>query len=205
MLERLVARRYVVRSPEGDRYSPSVRLLLLAQQHPPLNRLLQEAQPRMQAFAAQAEQSCHLGLYENGNIKLVAEAVSPGKLSLSIRIGSEVSLVDTGSGHVVLAFQSPERRAELLSAHRPLEGETTIDAVELETRLKRVRSKGYWQGDSQHVKGIIDLAVPLLGPDNQAFAALTCPYITRIDRHVGADVEQTRSLLIEAAHGLSMI
>ena len=81
MLERLVARRYVVRSPEGDRYSPSLRLLLLAQQHPPLSRLLQEAHPRMQAFAARAEQSCHLGLYENGNIKLVAETVSPGRLS----------------------------------------------------------------------------------------------------------------------------
>jgi DNA-binding IclR family transcriptional regulator len=204
MLERLVARRYVVRSPEGDRYSPSLRLLLLAQQHPPLNRLLQEAHPRMQAFAAQAEQSCHLGLYENGNIKIVAEAVSPGRLSLSVRTGSEVSLIDTGSGHVVLAFQSPERRAALLAAHHPLDGETMIDAVELERRLTRVRSNGYWQGDSQHVKGIIDIAVPLLGPDSQAFAALTCPFITRIDRHVGMDAEQTRALLMEAANGLSL-
>ena len=204
MLERLVARRYVVRSPEGDRYSPSLRLLLLAQQHPPLSRLLQEAHPRMQAFAARAEQSCHLGLYENGNIKLVAEAVSPGRLSLSVRTGSEVSLVDTGSGHVVLAFQSPERRAAMLAEHHPLEGETTIEAVELDSRLERVRSNGYWQDDSQHVRGIIDIAVPLLGPDGQAFAALTCPYITRIDHHVGIDVEQTRALLVEAANGLSM-
>jgi DNA-binding IclR family transcriptional regulator len=204
MLERLVARRYVVRSPEGDRYSPSLRLLLLAQQHPPLSRLLQEAQPRMQAFAAQTEQSCHLGLYENGNIKIVAEAVSPGNLSLSIRTGSEVSLVDTGSGHAVLAFQSPERCAALLAAHCPLDGETTIDAAELDNRLQQVRRNGYWQGDSQHVKGIIDIAVPLLGPDAQAFAALTCPYITRIDRHVGVGVDQTRALLMEAARGLSM-
>ena len=30
--------------------------------------------------------------------------------------------------------------------------------------LKRVRAKGYWQGDSQHAQGIIDIAVPLLGP-----------------------------------------
>ena len=204
MLERLVARRYVVRSPEGDRYSPSLRLLMLAQQHPPLNRLLQQAHPRMQAFAAQTEQSCHLGLYENGNIKLVAEALGPGKLVLSVRTGSEVSLVDTGSGHVLLAFQSPERRAAMLAEHSPLEGETTIDAVVLENRLERVRSNGYWQDDSQHLRGITDIAVPLLGPDGQAYAALTCPYITRIDHFVGIDVEKTRALLVEAAKGLSM-
>ena len=204
MLERLVARRYVTRSLEGDRYAPSLKLFLMAQRHPPMNRLVTQSRPWMQAFANRAEQSCHLGLYEEGNIHIVAETASPGKLSLSIRPGSLVSLVDTGSGHVLLAFQTPESRAELLAAHQPLEGETLISKQELESRLERVREKGYWQGDSQHVKGIIDIAVPLLWPDGQAFAALTCPYITRIDRHVGATVDDARALLLDAARGLSM-
>ena len=34
MLERLVARQYVVRSPEGDRYSLSLKLYALAHRHP---------------------------------------------------------------------------------------------------------------------------------------------------------------------------
>lgn len=204
MLERLVARRYVTRSLEGDRYAPSLKLFLMAQRHPPVNRLIAQSNPWMEAFAKRAEQSCHLGLYEDGNILIVAETTSPGKLSLTVRPGSLVSLVDTGSGHVLLAFQTSENRAQFLAAHQPLEGETAISQQELEARLSRVRTDGYWQGDSQHAKGIIDIAVPLLGPDGQAFAALTCPYITRIDHHVSASADLARALLLDAAQGLSM-
>ncbi|MCX7225044.1 MAG: IclR family transcriptional regulator, partial [Burkholderiales bacterium] len=180
------------------------KLFLMAQRHPPVNRLIAQSSPWMEAFAKRAEQSCHLGLYEDGNILIVAETASPGKLSLSVRPGSLVSLVDTGSGHVLLAFQTPENRAQLLSAHQPLEGETAISQTDLESRLSRVRANGYWQGDSQHAKGIIDIAVPLLGPDGHAFAALTCPYITRIDNHVSASADLARALLLDAARGLSM-
>lgn len=204
MLERLVARRYVTRSGEGDRYAPSLKLFLMAQRHPPLNRLVTQARTLMQDFAQRAEQSCHLGMYEDGNIHVVAEVTSPGRLSFSIRPGSLVSLVDCGSGHVLLAFQTSERRSAMLAAHQPLEGETPISERELQVRLKRVRTAGYWQGDSQHVKGIVDIAVPLIGPDGQAFAALTCPYILRIDRHVGATADDARMLLLEAARGLSL-
>ncbi|MFP3616628.1 helix-turn-helix domain-containing protein, partial [Paraburkholderia sp. SIMBA_050] len=38
MLERLVARQYVVRSAGGDRYSLSLKLYALAHRHPPMNR-----------------------------------------------------------------------------------------------------------------------------------------------------------------------
>lgn len=204
MLERLVARRYVTRSSEGDRYAPSLKLFLMSQRHPPLSRLVTQARTLMQDFARRAEQSCHLGMYEDGNIHVVAEVTSPGKLSLSIRPGSMVSLVDTGSGHVLLAFQTPERRTAMMAAHRPLEGETPLSERELAARIKRVRAAGYWQGDSQHANGIMDIAVPLIGPDGQAFAALTCPYILRIDRHVSAAVDDALRLLLDAARGLSL-
>ena len=40
MLERLVARQYVVRSAAGDRYSLSLKLYALGHRHPPMNRLI---------------------------------------------------------------------------------------------------------------------------------------------------------------------
>lgn len=204
MLERLVARGYVTRSAEGDRYAASLKLLLMAQRHPPVNRLVAQARPLMLAFANRAEQSCHLGLYDSGNIQVITEVTSPGKLSLSIRPGSVVGLIDTGSGHVLLAFQTPERRTEMLFEHQPVDGETGLTQVELEQRLERVREQGYWQGDSQHARGIVDIAVPLLAPDGHAFGALTCPYVERIDRHVSASVEETRGFLLEVARKLSL-
>ena len=60
MLERLVARDYVGRSAEGDRYALTMKLFVLAHRHPPMRRLVTRALPLMDAFAREAQQSVHL-------------------------------------------------------------------------------------------------------------------------------------------------
>jgi DNA-binding IclR family transcriptional regulator len=204
MLERLVARKYVTRSPEGDRHALSMKLFVLGQRHPPVQRLISHALPAMDVFAKAAEQSCHLGMYDRGNIVVVAQVHGPNNWGLSIRLGVTVNLVDTGSGHALLAFQSDERRGEMLDEHVVLEGEVSTPEPELKRLLARVRRLGYWQGDSQQCAGIVDISVPVLGPQGEAIAVLTCPFIRRIDRHVGAGVDEARELLREAAAGLSL-
>jgi DNA-binding IclR family transcriptional regulator len=204
MIERLVARRYVTRSVEGDRYALSLKLFVLSQRHPPIQRLVTRALPAMDLFAKAAEQSCHLGVYDRGNIIVVAQVHGPNNWGLSLRLGVKVNLVDTGSGHVMLAFQSDEHRAEMLGEHEVLEGEVKLPETELRRLLARVRKLGYWQGDSQQAYGVIDISMPVLGPNGGALAVLTCPFIRRIDRHVGASVDAARDLLREAAGGLSL-
>ncbi|HKW84929.1 MAG TPA: IclR family transcriptional regulator C-terminal domain-containing protein, partial [Burkholderiaceae bacterium] len=114
------------------------------------------------------------------------------------------SLVDTGSGHVMLAFQDEARRTEMLAAHEALEGETSLSESQLLTILRRARKLGYWQGESLQAHGVVDISVPVLQQHGHALAVLTCPFIRRIDRHVGADLETVRELLRGAAQGLSL-
>ena len=88
--------------------------------------------------------------------------------------------------------------------HEVLEGEVRVPAEELARLLARVRKQGYWQGASQQAYGVTDLSMPILGPQGDAIAVLTCPFIRRIDRHVGASVDQARALLQEAVAELSL-
>src|ERR1700712_3998077 len=184
MLERLVARRYVTRSLEGDRYALSLKLYVLGHHHPPLQRLVDRALPAMDLFAKAAEQSCHLGVYDRGNVIVVAQVNGPANWGMSIRLGVKVSLVDTGSGHVLLAFQSAQRRAEMLAEHEVLDGELSMPESELTPLLDDVRRLGYWQGASQQAEGITDISMPVMSSQGEALAVLTCPFIRRIDRHV---------------------
>ena len=204
MLERLVARRYVTRSLEGDRYALSLKLYVLGHHHPPLQRLVDRALPAMDLFAKAAEQSCHLGVYDRGNVIVVAQVNGPANWGMSIRLGVKVSLVDTGSGHVLLAFQSAQRRAEMLAEHEVLDGELSLGESELAGLLDKVRSVGYWEGASKQAQGITDISMPVMSAQGEALAVLTCPFIRRIDRHVGANLEQARDLLRTAANGLLM-
>ena len=204
MLERLVARNFVTRSLEGDRYALSLKLFVLSHRHPPIQRLVSHALPAMDRFAKAAEQSCHLGVYDRGNIVVVAQVHGPNNWGMSLRLGVKVNLVDTGSGHALLAFQSDVRRSEMLGEHEVLEGEVGVPEKEFKRLLSRVRKQGWWQGESQQAYGVTDLSMPILGPQGDAIAVLTCPFIRRIDRHVGASVDEARALLAAAVAELSL-
>ena len=205
MLERLVARQYVMRSASGDRYALSLKLFAMAHAHPPLNRLVNQALPVMDEFARQAEQSCHMGVYDRGNVLIAAQVNSPRGWSFAVQRGARVGLLDTASGHVLLAYAEPHSLPRMLAEHSPLDGEVPITQVQLNTILASVRAQAYIERDSAQSYGVVDISCPILGPDNTALATLTCPYIRRIDRHIGPDLAAVRALLQAASQALSFM
>ena len=203
MLERLVARQYVTRSASGDRYALSLKLFAMAHAHPPLNRLINQALPVMDDFACRAEQSCHMGVYDRGNVLIAAQINSPRGWSFSVQRGARVGLLDTASGHMLLAYADADSRQRMLAEHCPLDGEVPVTDDGLAQTLAAIRAQGYVERDSAQSYGVVDISFPILAPDNTALATLTCPYIRRIDRHVGPDLAAVRACLREASAALS--
>ena len=203
MLERLVARQYVMRNPSGDRYALSLKLFALANMHPPLSRLINQALPVMDEFTRKAEQSCHMGVYDRGNVLISAQISSPSGWSFSVPRGARVGLLDTASGHLLLAYADPGSYQRMLAEHTPLDGEVPISEAQLADTLANIREQGYLERNSAQSFGVVDISFPILGPDKTALATLTCPYIRRIDRHIGPDIDQVRQFLRDAAKPLS--
>jgi DNA-binding IclR family transcriptional regulator len=194
MLDRLVRRNYVV-VVNGGRYELTLKLFALAHQHPPMRRLVSQAMPVMRQFARSTEQACHLAVFDRGSILVVAQVDSPNYWGLSIRVGARVGLLNTGSGHVLLAFASPKERAFMLEERDQMEGE--LLPADLERRLGEIRAGGYEMMDSHQTRGVLNLAVPVLGPDGNAIASLTCPFLSRIDR---GDAPNARLVLESLKH-----
>ena len=204
MLERLVARQYVSRNLSGDRYSLSLKLFALAHMHPPISRLINLALPIMDDFTRKAEQSCHMGVYDRGNVLIAAQINSPSGWSFSVQRGARAGLLDTASGHVLLAYSEAPSYQRMLAEHTPVDGEVPISESALQASVQHIRERGYLERESAQSFGVVDISFPILGPDNVALATLTCPYIRRIDRHVGPDQSAVRDLLRQAAHALSL-
>jgi DNA-binding IclR family transcriptional regulator len=204
MLERLVARQYVVRSAGGDRYSLSLKLFALAHRHPPMNRFISAALPVMQAFADEAEQSVHLTVYDRGNLLVIAQVDGPGTWGLSIRLGSRVGLIDTASGQVMLAFQSEAERLRMVAEHTKVKGEIALDHAALASTFASIRARGHLRKDSAQTFGVTDVTFPILGPSGHAIAALTTPYMRRIDEYVAPSLDDVTTTLERAAAKLSM-
>jgi DNA-binding IclR family transcriptional regulator len=142
-------------------------------------------------------------VYDRGNVLITAQINSPRGWSFSLHRGARVGLLDTASGHVLLAWSDANDASRMRSEHTEVDGEVPITADKLEATLAAIRSLGYLERDSQQSFGVVDISVPILGPDRTALAALTCPYIRRIDAHVGPDLQAARELLRQAAQTLS--
>jgi len=202
MLERLVARNYVARSLEGDRYALTTKLFVLGNRHPPVRRLITQVQPLMDIFALEARQSCHLVIEDHGIALVVAQAHCPANWEFGVRAGAEIDLLGTGSGQVLLAFQSTPARDLLISRWQ---GTDKIARLEqMEPQLSSYRKNGHRVGDSQQIRGIVDITVPILSPRGFVIAVLTCPYMERLEEPGQPGIDQALALLKDAANRLSL-
>jgi DNA-binding IclR family transcriptional regulator len=201
MLERLVARDYVSRSLEGDRYALTMKLFVLGSQHPPVRRLVARALPLMDVFTERTQQSVHLVTPDRGAAVVVAQASGPANWEFRLRIGARLDLLTTSSGLTLLAFQSHQRRDETLAIWGGTGKAERLAGIE-ET-LAEIRARGYRIGDSLQLVGVKDISVPVMGPSNDALAVLTCPYLQRVDIDTQADDETALAHLREVAETLS--
>ncbi len=177
MLERLVARGYVCRSREGDRYALSMKLFLLVNEHPPVRRLVAQSQPLMDMFARTTLQSLHLVVHEGPVAIVIAQASPPSNWEFRLRVGAQLDLLTTGSGETLLAFQDRARFLEMLPH---AQSDPAQHDPALWTRLETIRAAGHRSAPSRQLVGVRDISVPVLGPDGNAFAVLTCPYVKHL-------------------------
>ena len=202
MLDRLVRRGYVARTA-AERYELSLKLFALAHQHRPLRRLVAQATPVMRRFVQAAGQSCHLVVYERGRVVVVAQLDAPSYWGIAIRVGAHVGLIGTGSGHVLLAFQSPQERAFMLAEHEAAAGEGPVPD-DLDQRLAAIRARGHEAMPSRQTRGVFNLSAPVLGPDGAAIAAVTCPFVERIDDAAAPQADAVAAMIVAAGRELSL-
>jgi DNA-binding IclR family transcriptional regulator len=128
------------------------------------------------------------------------ESISAFQGGFAMRLGANVDLLTSCSGHVLLAFTPPEELNEvLMSLPRPMKKPTS----QLSAILKSVRERGYEMKPSARTAGITDIGYPIHGLDKRVVAALTIPYLGVLDHSLPTTAEQTRKLLSGAAGRIS--
>ena len=202
MLNRLVRRQYVRRTDE-DRFELTLKLFELANKTPFIRRLVSHATPILRQFAREAKQACHLVVYDRNVLVVIAQADAPGYWSIAIRVGGRMSLINTGSGHIYLAFATPGERQTMLEDQK----EVPLSELpeDFEQRLRTVREQGYERMRSLQVGGVTNLTVPILGPMGSIIAALTCRFIERLDPPDAPDIEAALDALIRTGHAISQL
>ena len=190
---------------QGDRYSLSLKLFEIAHRHKPIKSLTAAALPLMRELVNRTLQSCHLTVFHAGRVMVVAQVDSPERWAFGLKVGAQVGLTDTASGFVLLAFQDDAQRAHMLASHSSVEGELDLDRRQLDKNVDEVASAGYAQMQSRQIRGVSNIAFPVLGSAGHAVAALNIPYIERIDKKITPSIMQVKEALGESAGRLSLL
>jgi DNA-binding IclR family transcriptional regulator len=200
MLVCLAERGYISQVLPDERFQLTLKLFELAHRHHPLQRFVAKARPLMEEVAHKTRQSCHLAMPSDGEVVVIAQVDAPGSAGFALKLGAKIDLLNTASGHLILAFQPDEVRARSLTAwkrrtDRPL-------PADLQEHLTRIRERGYEEMASYQVTGVVNISYPVLNQHHEAIAALSVPFLPRIGDRIGP--AQVKAALQAASQALSI-
>ena len=199
MLDVLVRRGYLAREPDST-YVLTLRLFELGQRHPLVDRLLDAAMPHMQELARQTGQSNHLCVHHDARLVVLARAEPPEPMSCLVRQGAHFAFLDDRvSARVITAFQTGARQALYLAELAGGKASAARRQI-LAKRLTAIRARGYEQGPSDTVSGVVDICFPVFDQFG-VVAALNVVYLKQRDSRV--TVPAARKVLQETTAAIS--
>jgi len=140
--------------------------------------LVEIAKPHMQRLSDATGETVHLGTLIDSEIIYVHKVDSRHMLGMYSRVGRRAPLHCTAIGKVLLAWESPLRRAHILKgcdfkAYR----EKTITSPEaFATELERTLSQGFGQDREEFDDHIRCAAIPIFDRLNQVVAGMSVSF-----------------------------
>lgn len=202
MLVVLEQRDYVSNLPGTDKYILSLKMFNLSHRFPPVKRLTSAASLVMKRMSMKAEQSCHLVIYYEGKGHVVVQQDSPSERMFSVRLGAEAPLINTCSGHLLLAYADADERENMI-AKIPAQHKKASKKLVKEI-IAAVAERGFESIVSGQAQGVQDIGFPVFDYTGQIVAALVMPYLTHIDGSNQTSMEQAQALVEIAAGDISI-
>ncbi|HTN96324.1 MAG TPA: IclR family transcriptional regulator [Nordella sp.] len=172
----LERRGYIVRPPGEEALVLSTQLFGLATMFPPFRRLVDAAQPILNALALEASQACHMAVLDGLNQRIVAQVDSPAPIAIRLRVGAASPAVHGASGRTILAFQPTAVQEWCFSEAAALEPPDWLTSCR--KRVADIQARGYELIEGEVVHGVIDVSFPILNAEGRSLAALTMPFLT---------------------------
>ena len=202
LLKNLIARGYIVYSPETTTYCLGERFAQMARRTSQAQGLVSIVQGRLDEITRATGESSSLNVLHGDETQVVATAVSPQRLVTHMRLGDVAPLYATSGGKAILAFM-PERfqRAYLSRVQFvQITPNTLKTAAQVQRQLERIRREHFAEVYEEFTPGIIGFAVPVLSEEQSVLGSvnIALPAV----RHNAKLKELAAEVLKHAVHEL---
>src|ERR1700724_1651896 len=98
------------------------------------------AAPALDKVAHDTGQSCHLAMLSNGEVIVVEQVDAHRTAGFALKLGARIDLLNTASGHLILAFQQSAMTDRALAEWKLRTGQRL--PRDLHWHLGRIRKRG---------------------------------------------------------------
>jgi len=176
MVMALERRGYLIRPPGEEALVLSTQLYGLATLFPPFRRVVDAAQPIMNALALETSQAIHMAVLDGLNQRIIAQVDSPAPIAIRLRVGAASPAARGTSGRTIIAFQPASVQEWILSQSAAVTPAEQI--ARCRRRVAVIKSRGYERIEGEMVQGVTDLSFPIMNAAGISIAALTMPFLT---------------------------
>lgn len=163
--------------------------------------LVRLATPHLEKLSAKINETVQMRIRDNHEALCIAKAEPSRDLRVHAVVGRRRPLY-AGSAKVLLAFLPEHMQAELIPQQlAPLTPRTITDRGRLLADLRKIRDEGYVISRGEVSDHLVSVAVPVMGLDQMAIAALNVA--APAFRTQSEDLERFRLLLAAAAREIS--
>jgi DNA-binding IclR family transcriptional regulator len=175
LLGALENRGLVEQARDRGKYRLGFGILRLASALPGRLDLTQQGHPVCELLAGDLGETVNLAVIQPPYVVNVYQARGPSAVAAHNWVGQPTPLHATSSGKVLLAYESPERRAELLAAAglTRYTDRTITSMIQLEQHLDPVTSTGYAYCIEEYEVGLHAMAAPVRDHTHQVVAAVS--------------------------------
>lgn len=184
----LTALGYIKRDSQR-RYHLTPRVLSLGYASIRSSGWIKIAQHYIEELSKEINETINLSMLDGSEIIYLVRAKTEKILPYDLMIGSKLPIYCTSMGKVLLAFGKEEKTKDLI-AHLELNAfthRTITRKADLLREIQQTRERGYAFSDEEFSLGLRSVAVPLLGDDQYALAAINIAVPTK--RYTVEDLE----------------
>jgi IclR family transcriptional regulator, KDG regulon repressor len=195
---------YVRQEPDSERYGLGVRMFELgakALQYPDLVEL---AKPHLQHLSDVTGETVHLATLIDSEIMFVHKVDSRHALAMYSRVGRRAPLHCTAIGKVLMAWESPARRDEVLKGcdFKRFLPNTITQREAYDAELERTLAQGYGKDREEFNDHICCVAIPIFDRLGHVAAGMSISFPTF--RYDPAREPEVVAILREASRQISV-
>ncbi len=129
------------------------------------------ARPYLEELYRECNETVNLGIVDNDEVLYLDKIITKEPLRIDLDIGKRIPAYCSGLGKAIMAFSGKEN----LGKHNFVNftGKTIGSNKELQDSLDEIRKDGYAFDDEEYIKGLVCIAVPILGSDGKSIAAIS--------------------------------